>query len=33
VLELFEPAGAFGAIESYLTEQRFWGSAGLVADL
>ncbi len=33
MLELHEPDGAFTAIESYLTEQRFWGSDGLVADV
>jgi para-aminobenzoate synthetase component 1 len=33
VLELHEPAGAFDALEEYLERERFWGRAGVVADL
>jgi para-aminobenzoate synthetase component 1 len=33
LLELHEPRGALAALEAYLTEEGFWGRAGVVADL
>src|SRR3954453_14073799 len=33
MLELHEPEGAFAAIDTYLTNEGFWGSSGVAADL
>jgi len=33
LLELYEPQGAFEALEAYLERERFWGREGVVADL
>jgi para-aminobenzoate synthetase component 1 len=33
LLELHEPRGAFGALEAYLADERFWGRADAVADV